>query len=178
MLKVGVYREMVVNLSAESLRTPGVESLLPDLRENDFQLAVASASGNAQLLLDRSGLGKYFEYISDGHFQGEPKPSPSQLLHVASQVNVAPGDCVVIEDSSVGIEAAVCRREWLPSRSGARPLPILRQVSNWPPWKCIDRRFFGQHLGGIRPCSHRSVVGAGLVTSRSLTPEPVSHEGS
>ena len=106
-LKVRVYRECVHARSADSLCEPGVGDLLACLRLKEFKLAVASASCNARLLLDRTGLTGYFDVISDGRFRGASKPAAGQLLQLASDINVAPQNCVVLEDAIVGIEAAV-----------------------------------------------------------------------
>jgi beta-phosphoglucomutase-like phosphatase (HAD superfamily) len=34
------------------------------------------------------------------------KPAPDVFVHAASALGVAPGDCIVVEDSTVGIQAA------------------------------------------------------------------------
>ena len=41
-----------------------------------------------------------------GQDLGAPKPAPDLYLHAAEALRVAPGDCVVVEDSPTGARAA------------------------------------------------------------------------
>src|SRR5215475_8850030 len=38
---------------------------------------------------------------------GRGKPAPDLFLHAAERMGVAPGNCVVVEDSPLGVQAAV-----------------------------------------------------------------------
>ncbi len=55
-----------------------------------------------------TGIHSYFKNaIYTGQMVERPKPAPDLFLHAADQFNVSPEDCLVVEDSTHGIEAAM-----------------------------------------------------------------------
>ncbi len=66
-----------------------------------------------RLGLDQLGLGSYFEAIVSAEEDGSFKPAPHVYLRAAAALGVRPGDCVAVEDSAVGVEAA--KRAGLPA---------------------------------------------------------------
>jgi beta-phosphoglucomutase len=84
---------------------PGSISLLESLRAEGVRLAVASVSKNAPLVLDRTGMQRYFDAVSDGNVARKSKPDPEVFLLAASMLKVGPADCIGVEDAAVGIEA-------------------------------------------------------------------------
>jgi beta-phosphoglucomutase-like phosphatase (HAD superfamily) len=52
-------------------------------------------------------LARYFEHISSGDEVSKGKPDPELFLLAASRLAVDPKDCVVIEDSEYGAQAAL-----------------------------------------------------------------------
>lgn len=71
-------------------------------------MAVASSSDKSiiDIILDKSGLRKYFYHtVSSGEI-GKSKPEPDVFLHAAKLFGVAPENCIVFEDSKNGIKAA------------------------------------------------------------------------
>lgn len=69
-------------------------------------MALASASKNARLLLDRIELTDMFDCIVDGTVVSRAKPDPEVFLKCAEELDVEPQNCVVFEDAIAGIEAA------------------------------------------------------------------------
>ena len=51
-------------------------------------------------------LGKFFKTIVSGYEVENGKPAPDIFLYAAKRLGVQPEDCIVIEDSENGIEAA------------------------------------------------------------------------
>jgi beta-phosphoglucomutase-like phosphatase (HAD superfamily) len=45
--------------------------------------------------------------IADGDSVTRPKPAPDVFLYAAKQLGIEPSHCVVVEDATVGIEAAI-----------------------------------------------------------------------
>lgn len=84
---------------------PGIGVFLNDARAAGMKLAVASASQNATLVLDKIGLTKAFDYIADAAQIKKPKPEPEIFLDCANVLGISPKRCVGIEDSQAGIEA-------------------------------------------------------------------------
>lgn len=86
---------------------PGVMDALSAI---DVPSCVASSGQHAKIrtTLGRTGLYERFEgRIFSAMDVGRPKPAPDVFLHSARQCGVAPGACMVVEDTPVGIEAAV-----------------------------------------------------------------------
>jgi len=80
-----------------------VQALFPRAR-----LAIAS-NGPAALVrlgVDQLGLRSYFDTIVSGEEAGSFKPAPAVYLHAAAELGLRPWDCVAIEDSAIGIQAA------------------------------------------------------------------------
>ncbi|MFW6103535.1 MAG: HAD family hydrolase [Bacteroidota bacterium] len=87
---------------------PGVLDLLDDLKNNHIPMAVASSSDSEtiELIMEKSGLIKYFRYIVSSNLVGKSKPEPDIFLYTAQLLGVCPEYCLVIEDSTNGIQAA------------------------------------------------------------------------
>ena len=87
----------------------GVEDLIKDLHANGIQLIVASSASNVTInrVFTRFNLHQYFNHIVSGEDFPKSKPHPAIFLHAAS-LSIAPKEnCIVIEDSTNGIQAAV-----------------------------------------------------------------------
>ena len=87
----------------------GVENLIKDLHANGIQLIVASSASKVTInrVFTRFNLHQYFTHIVSGEDFPKSKPHPAIFEHAAS-LSVAPKEnCIVIEDSTNGIQAAV-----------------------------------------------------------------------
>ena len=85
---------------------PGVLDFLQFLKRRGIKTAIGSASKNAPLILNKIGLKEEFDAVSCGLDTTKSKPEPDVFIIAAQKLNVAPADCVVIEDSHAGISAA------------------------------------------------------------------------
>lgn len=84
----------------------GVVNLLKELKKNKIKLAAASSSKNAAQLLEKAGLSKYFDVIVGGHDFTKSKPDPDLFLVASKKINISPNNCIVVEDASIGVQAA------------------------------------------------------------------------
>ena len=87
----------------------GVEELIKDLHANGMQLVVASSASKVTInrVFTRFNLHQYFTHIVSGEDFPKSKPHPAIFEHAAS-LSIAPKqNCIVIEDSTNGIQAAV-----------------------------------------------------------------------
>ena len=87
---------------------PGVVELLERLRGN-FKLALASSS--PRFIIEQNfakfpQLKKFFEVSVAGDEVENTKPAPDIFLLTAKKLEILPENCVVIEDSPAGVEAA------------------------------------------------------------------------
>ncbi len=91
---------------------PGALALLEDLKNNKVKIALGSASKNASFILDRLNITKYFDAIVDGTMTLEGKPSPETFLMASQKLGIDPQHCLVVEDASKGVDAALTAGMW------------------------------------------------------------------
>ena len=99
------YLELV-NLMTPADVLPGVEDFLKAARSMNIQMALGSASKNAPVILEKTGILPYFDAVIDGNHVSKSKPDPEVFLKGAAALQVTPAECVVFEDAYAGIEAA------------------------------------------------------------------------
>jgi HAD superfamily hydrolase (TIGR01509 family) len=87
----------------------GVVDVIKDLYANGIQLIVASSASHVTInrVFTRFNLHPYFTHIVSGEDFPKSKPHPAIFLHAASLSVASKENCIVIEDSSNGIQAAV-----------------------------------------------------------------------
>lgn len=69
------YQELLREMTPADL-SPEVFETLETLRKQGLKLAIGSSSKNTPLILDRLGLGGYFDAVSDGNNITRSKPAP------------------------------------------------------------------------------------------------------
>jgi len=99
---------------------PGALALLRLLRERGWRLALVSSTprANIDLVLGALGVETAFDVILGEEDATRGKPDPEGYLLAAERLGVPPGECVVIEDAPVGVEAA--------KRGGMRCVGVYR----------------------------------------------------
>ena len=86
--------------------TPGVAEAL-DALDGPRCVASSSQPERIRLSLEIAGLyGRLAPHLFSATMVERGKPAPDLFLHAAARMGVAPADCLVIEDSPAGIEAA------------------------------------------------------------------------
>jgi HAD superfamily hydrolase (TIGR01509 family) len=88
---------------------PGVSRLIRECRQRGLPKAVASSSLRSwvDLKLETLGLQDAFEVVLGGDEITHGKPAPNIYLLAAQRLGFPPSECIAIEDSPVGIAAAV-----------------------------------------------------------------------
>lgn len=84
----------------------GVFDFITYLKEKGIRLAVGSASKNTPMILEKTGLADKFDAVSCGLDTQKSKPDPEVFLIAADRINIPYSECLVVEDSDAGIEAA------------------------------------------------------------------------
>lgn len=84
----------------------GANEFIDYLKSKGIKTAVGSASKNTPLILEKTKLAGKFDAVSCGLDTTKSKPDPEVFLIAAKKLGVTPCDCVVVEDSDAGIEAA------------------------------------------------------------------------
>jgi sugar-phosphatase len=87
---------------------PGCRELVALAAEQRIPRAVASSSAKRliEAVLGRFELLASFDAVVPGEAVRRAKPAPDIFLAAAERLGVAPADCVVLEDSLAGVEAA------------------------------------------------------------------------
>lgn len=101
-------RELLPQLTAKVVPSPGVIELVHELRSSGISLAVASSSPRVAVdaILAKLVLTHAFDVVVTGKEVAVGKPGPDIFRLVAERLGVAPAACVVIEDSVHGLEGA------------------------------------------------------------------------
>lgn len=88
---------------------PGIVALLDWLAETGIPRAVGTATESplAKLKLARTGLDRYFDHIVTVCDVKHSKPAPDIYLEAARRLGKAPAQCLVLEDSPLGAQAAL-----------------------------------------------------------------------
>jgi beta-phosphoglucomutase len=99
------YLEYIQGITPRDL-LPGAKELLEEIRRAGLKIALASASKNAQTVVDRLGIGPLLDAMADGYSVERQKPAPDLFLHAAARLGLPPSECVVVEDAAAGVAAA------------------------------------------------------------------------
>lgn len=98
------YQELIVTMSSKDL-LPGAVEALDTVRRAGLRIGLASVSKNAFTVLDRLGITDKFDYVVDAATIARGKPDPEIFLRAASELGVAPADCLGVEDAVAGVAA-------------------------------------------------------------------------
>lgn len=99
------YRESLAQMTPKDL-PDDVKQTLETLRARGLRLAIGSSSKNASFILERIGLGRFFDAVSDGNNITHSKPDPEVFLKAAEFLGLPSGACLVVEDAVSGAQAA------------------------------------------------------------------------
>ena len=86
----------------------GAKNLLAFLQREGIPIALATSSveSRARMILDSNGILSLFDHLVFAKDVKRSKPYPDMFLKACSDLNVLPENCLVLEDSEAGIEAA------------------------------------------------------------------------
>lgn len=94
-------------VSYRDILNPGVKETLLWLRQQGYHTAIGSSATlmNIKRMLNECELEGLFDLVFSGEMFHESKPNPEIYLTIANQLQVEANYCMVIEDSTFGIEA-------------------------------------------------------------------------
>lgn len=108
--KERLYRDLCLAQGDNFKLSPGAEGLLDRLALYEIPCTIATASGkeNMDFFFEHLHLDRWFAHeqivYDDGSRPG--KPAPDIYLQAAKKLDLKPRECVVVEDSISGIQAA------------------------------------------------------------------------
>ena len=104
-LKHAVYSELIENLQP----IPGALPLLERLAQRRIPLGLTTSATrrDQERAFARFDLHRFFEVVVTVEDVQRPKPDPEPYLTTARRMGFAPASCLVIEDSTNGVQAAL-----------------------------------------------------------------------
>ena len=115
------YVQLLEHLTTEDV-LPGVVPLLQQAQARHIPCAVASASNNAPLILEKLGVRAYFATIVDPDSLSKGKPDPEIFLAAADSIGVLPQKAIGFEDAQSGIDGLKAAGIYAVGLSANQPL--------------------------------------------------------
>ena len=86
----------------------GVKEILGFLKEKGYKTALATSAKRERTMkqLKMGGIEELFDAIVSGDEAEKSKPDPGIFLTAAKKLSIKPENCIVVEDSPAGIQAA------------------------------------------------------------------------
>lgn len=119
---------------------PGIEDLIFQARSAQLKLGVVSGAvlAEIELVLERLNLRQYFVAIVAGDQIPTSKPDPTGYLRAVESLNqqfpdlsLKPQECLAIEDTFPGIEAAKRAGMKVVGVANTYPFHMMQRCSNW-----------------------------------------------
>lgn len=115
------YVQLLEHLTTEDV-LPGVVPLLQQAQARHIPCAVASASKNAPLILEKLGVRAYFATIVDPDSLSKGKPDPEIFLAASDSIGVLPQNAIGFEDAQSGIDGLKAAGIYAVGLSASQPL--------------------------------------------------------
>ncbi|MEB3280130.1 MAG: HAD family phosphatase [Lyngbya sp.] len=123
---------------------PGVQEFVSKIHTAEFKIALVSGAlrSEIELILNRINIAEYFSVIVAGDDITTSKPDPEGYLLAVErlnqqypQLNLHPCECLAIEDTYPGIQAAQNAKIPVVGVAHTYPLHMLQRLANW----AVDR---------------------------------------
>jgi len=98
------YVEQIAGFGPDQL-LHGARAAVERVRDAGLCVALASASRNAPLLLERLGIASLFDYVVDASRITHSKPHPEIFLAAAAGLGVPAENCLGVEDAAAGVDS-------------------------------------------------------------------------
>lgn len=127
--KIILIREKILSDEKRVYKKKGLLELLEFLKKNHYKTALASSSSREKIeyYFKIEDMPDVFDVIVAGDEIHTGKPNPEIFLKACEKANVIPEHALVLEDSVVGIEAAL--------QGNIRPFLVPDDISNLPKHK-------------------------------------------
>lgn len=136
--KTKAYQEKLSQLDLPI--NPSLTEFLSNLQQRELIIGLVTGAlkQEAKIILEKTSLSQYFSLIVAGDNLASSKPEPDGYLlaveNIARQypdLHLQPSECLAIESTYVGIEAAKKARIQVVGISYKHPLHMLQRRANW-----------------------------------------------
>lgn len=119
-------REKILSDEKRVYKKKGLLELLEFLKKNNYKIALASSTSREKIeyYFKIEDMPDVFDIIIAGDEVHTGKPNPEIFLKACEKANIVPEHALVLEDSVVGIEAAL--------KGNIKPILIPDDISNLP----------------------------------------------
>ncbi|NCQ92919.1 MAG: HAD family phosphatase [Microcystis aeruginosa LG13-03] len=137
--KASLYRERLEKLEKLPIYEE-IYSFLKRVKARDLQIGLVTGAIRSEVesILRQTGLGDYFSVIVTGDEISTSKPQPDGYLLAVERFNrwnfnlqLQPWECLVIEDTFAGCEAAKRAGMQVVGIAHTYPFHFMQRVSNW-----------------------------------------------
>ena len=137
--KTKAYQQKLQKLATLPIY-PGIQNLMAQIQIEGLLIGVVTGAlkEEAELVLDRSELQQYISVIVAGDEIKASKPEPYGYLLAVERLNrqnphlqLQPSDCLAIEDTLAGIEAAKRAGMQVVGVANTYPFHLLQRQANW-----------------------------------------------
>jgi beta-phosphoglucomutase len=137
--KTSAYQQRIQSLETLPL-FDGVQSLVQAFQDNHIKLGIVSGAHRAEIewVLDRASISAAFDLIVAAEDISASKPSPEGYQTAIAQFNdrypdlkLCPQDCLALEDSFPGLEAARAAHIPVVGVAHIYPFHMMQRRSNW-----------------------------------------------
>ncbi|MDJ0715372.1 MAG: HAD family phosphatase [Prochloraceae cyanobacterium] len=137
--KTQAYRQRLQQLETLPIY-PDIEDLMAKIQMQGLAIAVVTGAlkQEVELVLDRAVLRQYVNVIVAGDETQASKPQPDGYLLAVERLNrqnttlkLQPSDCLAIEDTPAGIQAAKNARIQVVGVANTYPLHLLQRKADW-----------------------------------------------
>lgn len=105
-LRKNLYYQESLLSSGEIQLLPGVINTFRLLKEKNIKVAIGSSSKNAPSIIEKAKINQFINGLVCGLDVVHSKPDPEIFIMAANKIGIIEKECLVIEDSAAGIEAA------------------------------------------------------------------------
>ncbi|MGK7940942.1 MAG: HAD family hydrolase [Crocosphaera sp.] len=133
------YRQRIESLKELPIY-PELKDFLTHLQQHNLRIGLVTGalSSEAKFILEKAEILSYFEVIVGGDEVTRSKPKPEGYLLAVERFNeldntlqLTPENCLVIEDSPAGIEAAKRAKMQVVGIANTYPYHFMQRLSNW-----------------------------------------------
>ena len=133
------YRKRIESLKELPIY-PELKDFLTHLQQHNLKigLVTGSLSSEVEFILNKAEILNYFEVIVGGDEVTRSKPEPEGYLLAVERFNqlddtlqLTPENCLVIEDTPAGIEAAKRAKMQVVGIANTYPYHFMQRLSNW-----------------------------------------------
>ncbi len=102
---IDIYKDLYFNFIDDSELYSNVESALKTLKENNIKTGLLTTKGQlqAEKISEHFGLEKYLDIIEGRKKEIAIKPAPDQLLKICNELDVKPGETLMVGDTELDI---------------------------------------------------------------------------